>query len=140
MKAKEYLLQYKRMKMKLASLEADIEATREEREQINADLNGLPRGSAISDRTGNLATALADMEMELVNTREETLAICRDVINTINQIEDQTLARLLHLRYIELKTWNQIADEMYFSSRWVYGALHSAALKEVEQILVQKNY
>jgi len=136
--AKEYLLQYKRMLVRIKSVEAVIDELREERESIGSDITAMPKGSDISDKTGSLAVQLADMESKLVDIRSDAWHICMDIVNTISKVDDPACARLLHLRYIEMKTWEQISDEMYYSCRWVYGSLHSIALQKVDEILKRR--
>ena len=138
MTPKEYMLQYKLMKIWIKNLEEIIDNLRAEQDHVTSDMDGMPRGSDISDRTGELATQLADIGMTLISMRAEAWRICIDIVNTISKVKEPEYVRLLHLRYIEMKTWDEISSEMHYSYQWVCTSLHSRALSEVGEILDRK--
>lgn len=139
MNAKEYLLQYKRLTRRIQNAELDIEAVREERCSITITLDGMPRGSLISDKTARLAVMLADMESSLLDLRTEAWLKRMEIANTIDKLSDPSEVRLLHLRYLDGYTWEKIAVEMQYTYQWVAGPLHGQALKSIEKILEVEN-
>jgi hypothetical protein len=58
-------------------------------------------------------------------------------MKTLSQVHDTNCLMLLELRYLSFKSWDDIAAEMHYGSRWVH-ILHSKALSAVEKIL-EKN-
>lgn len=135
MKAKDYLLQYKLMTVRIERVEKDLKEIREERAAISINLDGMPRGTEISERTAKLAVKIADMECELIDMRSEAWSIRMDIIRTLGKLTSPTHFQLLHFRYIEDYKWERIAVEMNYSYQWVAGTLHDHALHEVEQII-----
>ena len=135
MNAKDYLSQYKLMTAKIERIEQDLEEIREERAAISIQLDGMPRGSDLSERTARLAVKIADMECELIDMRSEAWSIRMDIIRTLGKLTNPTYFKLLHYRYIDDYKWERIAVEMNYSYQWVADSLHKCALNELEQIL-----
>lgn len=135
MNAKDYLLQYKLMQAKIQNAEDDLKALREERAAISINLDGMPHGSHISDRTAELASRLVDAECEVMAMRSAAWSVRIQIINTIGRLSDPIHVRLLHLRYIEGHTWEQISEEMHYSYQWVAGPLHGHALQEIDKLI-----
>lgn len=135
MTAKEYLLQYKLMTARIERAEQDLKKIREERAAISVNLDGMPRGTNLSERTANLAVKIADFECELIDMRSQAWSVRMDIVRTLGKLSNPTHFQLLHFRYIEDYKWERIAVEMNYSYQWVAGTLHDHALKELEQIL-----
>ena len=135
MTAKEYLLQYKRMKMRIHSVENALEELETQAASISINLDGMPHGTEISDKTGRLAAAMADKENEWIDLRAEAFRVMVRVSDVIAQVEDEERRWLLTMRYINDYTWERIAVEMDFTYQWVAGPLHGSALQEVEKVL-----
>lgn len=135
MTAKEYLLQYKRMKKRIKSIERAIEELETQVSSISINLDGMPHGTDLSDKTGRLAAAIADKQNELIDRRIDAFNVMVAVSDIIAQVADEDQRWLLTMRYINGYTWEKIAVEMDFTYQWVAGPLHGAALQDVEKIL-----
>ena len=135
MNAKDYLLQYKMLVVRIENAERDIDEIREERNSISIVLDGMPRGSAISDKTAKLAVLLADMEAELLDLRTEAWLKKLEIIRTIDKLSNPAEVKLLHLRYLDNYTWKKIAVTMNYTYQWVAGTLHSNALQSLDKII-----
>lgn len=135
MNPKEYLMQYKRLTRRIENAELDLQAIREERESISISLDGLPKATGTSDRVANLAVMLADAEAEIIAMRSEAWSMRMEIIRTIDKMENPAEVRLLHLRYVDGYTWEQIAVDMDYTYQWVCGSLHGNALKSLDKIL-----
>lgn len=135
MNAKDYLLQYKLMTAKIERAEKDLSEIREERAAISVNLDGMPRGTKLSERTAKLAVMIADMECELIDMRSEAWSIRMDITRTLGKMTSPTHFNLLHFRYIDGYKWERIAVEMNYSYQWVAETLHKNALSELQQIL-----
>ena len=134
MTAKEYLLQYKRLTARIQNIEANLEELREERSSLGINLDGLPHGSGLSDRTARLAAQLVDTEYKLLDLRSEAWSKRLEIVNVIGRLQDPLHVRLLHLRYIEGKRWENIAVDLSISWRYCF-MVHGAALEELDKIL-----
>ena len=135
MNAKDYLLQYKLMTAKIERAEQDLREIREERSSISVNLDGMPRGTDLSERTAKLAVMLADMERELIYMRSKAWRVRMDIIRTLGKLTNPTHFNLLHFRYIDGYKWEKIAVEMNYSYQWVADTLHKSALHELEEVL-----
>lgn len=135
--AKEYLRQYKLMTARIRNREHDLAELREERESISINLDGMPHGTSLSDKTARLAAQLADAEEEIIELRSEAWSIRMEIVRTLNRIQTPEYNTLLYLRYIEGKTWEQIAVEMHYTFRHTT-RLHGDALREVDAILAHR--
>ena len=137
MTAKEYLRQYKLMTARIRNREHDLAELREERESISINLDGMPHGTSLSDKTARLAAQLADAEEEIIELRSEAWSIRMEIVRTLNRIQTPEYNTLLYLRYIEGKTWEQIAVEMHYTFRHTT-RLHGDALREVGAVLAHR--
>lgn len=137
MTAKEYLRQYRLMTARIRNREHDLAELREERESISINLDGMPHGTSLSDKTARLAAQLADAEEEIIELRSEAWSIRMEIVRTLNRIQTPEYNTLLYLRYIEGKTWEQIAVEMHYTFRHTT-RLHGDALREVDAILAHR--
>ena len=135
MNAKEYLLQYRRIVVRIRNAEQDLEALRAERESITVNMDGMPKGSDLSNKTAQLAAKLVDTEIEILGMRSAAWSVRMDIIRTIDKLSDPAEVRLLHLRYLDGYTWERIAVDMGYTYQWVAGSLHGQALQSLEKIL-----
>jgi DNA-directed RNA polymerase specialized sigma24 family protein len=122
------------MTARIRNREHDLAELREERESISINLDGMPHGTSLSDKTARLAAQLADAEEEIIELRSEAWSIRMEIVRTLNGIQTPEYNTLLYLRYIEGKTWEQIAVEMHYSIQHIY-RMHDSALAAVTEIL-----
>ena len=118
------------MKKEIQFIEAQIESTG----GIN---DGMPRGTDVSDKTGRIAAMLADQKGQYEWTLVESIKKKQEIENTINQVEDPILARLLYDRYIENMSWKETAKDLPASESYTRGDLHKKALAAVTELIVQ---
>lgn len=128
MTIKEYLNQYLILEKRIQLLDEEIAEVEEEQDKCTAELDGMPHGTGLSDKVGELATTLADLKWDLVDLRNEAWKTRARILHTIVSVDDEDYQQLLKLRYIEGMHWNDIADTMYYTRRWVT-TLHGRALE-----------
>lgn len=161
MNVKEYLWQVGIIDARLKTIDANIKKIQYDLQAIG-DISvsskwpdGQPRGTKTTDPTGSKAVKLADatnkkrdelirelreLEYRQIITRSHLWSVRMDVIDTIEKIYDpaepitKTYYKLLMLRYIDNKTWEQIAVELGYTFRHTT-RLHGIALKRMEKIL-----
>lgn len=136
MNAKDYLLEYKRIMVRVQILQTEIERLRTEAEGATISLDGMPKGSGAYDKTARLAIQLAAYESDLSDELSHLWSKRMDIINNLGKLQDGKLQKLLHARYIECKSWEHIAVEMDITWRYCY-MLHGEALVAFEKILKQ---
>ena len=118
----------------ILALIRELEDDRAASQLRSPNLDGMPHGTSLSDKTARLAAQLADAEEEIIELRSEAWSIRMEIVRTLNRIQSPEYNMLLYLRYIEGKTWEQIAVEMHYSIQHIY-RMHDTALSAVEEIL-----
>lgn len=125
---KKFLWGYLRATRELERLDNEVKDLEEERDMLSVKLDGMPRGSEISDRTGNLASKIADMHMDAITKRAEVWErrkAINDLINSLNSVH----RKILYDHFIMNKTFEQIAVDMGYSFRHLM-RLYNDALDE----------
>ena len=140
MTVKEYLSQIRILESQLQNVSAEIIKAREDLGRIrSAWPDGQPHGSGTKDPVGEEAAELADKLMELEHQHLETLSRLwskrMEIVGTIGQVQDADCNRLLYLRYVEGRKWEEIAVELGYTYQWVCGALHGKALQIIREII-----
>lgn len=117
--------------------EKEIEDLMREREMwrqrgltVTRRLSDMPRGGRTADNTAEAAVSVAAIDRELERRICELTKIRDDVERRIEGVGDDTLKRLLRLRYIEGCTWETVAQRMHYSYQWVC-VLHGRALESL---------
>lgn len=133
--AKEFLNQYKNALIIIRNLEAEAEELETLATKTTIGTNDeRVQSSGRKDRMAKLAAKLADIRIELMDKRTEALSTMRKIGRVIASVENPDYRRLLHMRYIERHTWEEIAVEMHRNYRWIL-RLHGRALETVTEIL-----
>ena len=133
MRAKEYLRQIRIADKKINNLIHEVDMLRDSishPKPINYDKDPVQGGS----RNDSMAASIAkyvDMEQEINRQTDGLIDLRHKIIGEINQLNDPAHIELLFKRYVEYKTWEQIAVEMDYTIRWIY-SLHGSALQEFE--------
>ena len=129
-KVKNYLKGYAREDEKLRQIEEDIDYINQTLDSTPQLFDGMPRGSGISDKTAKTGQKLWGLYIDLMAQRDKAVAKRKEIGDTIRSMEDTTYMRLLYLRYIELKSWGKVSEEMGISPRWIFD-MHNKALEEI---------
>lgn len=74
----------------------------------------------------------SELSQELDKKMAELERIKAEIRTSIDAVDDHLLHALLYARYINMKTWEQIAEDLGYSERWVRTGLHSRALQEMK--------
>lgn len=126
-KKQEYLCSYENLCKKLQSLEEQLLSIREVGQSAKAQsISDMPKGFKQLD----LSDYMVKLEMvftKINRTRTKCLERKLEIENHIADMTDGVESAILHKRYIEFKTWEQICIEMDYSCRQTH-RLHSRAL------------
>jgi len=93
----------------------------------NVSKNILVQKSTPQDKLSELIPKIVDLKNELKNDVDNLLNLKLNIIEKINNIENNDYKLLLMLRYVNFKTWEEIAVEMGYTYQWVH-VLHGRAL------------
>jgi DNA repair exonuclease SbcCD ATPase subunit len=126
-KKKEYLNSYKNLCRKLKSLEEQLQSLREVEQSAKIQsISDMPHGSKQSDLSDYIVR-LDKILSKVIRTKQECMDKKLEIENHIADMPDGIESSILHKRYIEFKTWEQICVDMDYSWRQTH-RLHSKAL------------
>lgn len=91
-------------------------------------------GGSSQDKLSDAVAKIVDLEAEIDREIDRYAEARTAVTGTIDKVRDSRLHSVLSKRYVEHKTWEQIACDMGVSYQWVC-KLHGIALQAVEKIL-----
>ena len=91
-------------------------------------------GSRDPNRLSNAVVRIIDLETEIDNAVDEYVDRREDVTRVIDSLDDARLVDLLHRRYLQGQTWEQIAFEMGYTYQWIC-ELNKMAIDEVQMLL-----
>ncbi len=138
MTAKEYLNQAYRVDQRVNSKLHQLESLKDMATKATSTLGTEPvSGTRNVHRLADTIDNIIALENEINDGIDHLVDLKRDVMKTLSQVHDTNCLMLLELRYLSFKSWDDIAAEMHYGSRWVH-ILHSKALSAVEKIL-EKN-
>lgn len=132
---KVYLQGYKKAVLSQQQIEDEIR----ELQQIIVPalkMDGMPHafgnGSDLSDYWEKI-----DHLMETLKKRiEKRMQIRKEIIQTIELLEDETEKLILKCRYIHFNTWDETAEKSFVSLRTVY-RIHGQALQHLKIIALE---
>lgn len=135
MTPKEYLLQYRDAVRRATAAQDHLDELRAMAERITPNYGSSGGGThQTGDKLGAAVARLVDAESRVSDELELLEATEHEVIGTIDKITDGTLHTLLYERYVNGKTWEQIAVALNYSYRQTT-RMHGAALIAVKHVL-----
>ena len=133
MNAKAFLRQHEIAMLKIRALEAEID-------ELYAaafpglNMDGMPKGGDPSDKVGKLAAKIADMREDAEYLWQEQQKIRRRIEQVLYGIEDAKQFKVAWGRYVELKDWADIAEDIPCTERTAQ-RIHGDALETVRELL-----
>ncbi len=122
---------------RVCDIDKEKEILQSELQSFFDKLTGYSQSYADITASDSLLTAYSDYAKNIKRRIDELNRIKAEVLGAISAVEKDTLRQLLTLRYVEGKTWERIAEEMYYSVRGIQ-CTHKRALSEVEKILNER--
>lgn len=131
--AKQFLNRHRLATAKIRALEREINRLYET--ALSAPVNdGMPKGTGTSDKTGSLASKIADMREDAETLWDAQQRIRRSIERVLYQLDDAEEFEVCWERYVELKDWQEIAAEKDRAVRTIQ-RIHGSGLQEVQRIL-----
>lgn len=136
MKAKEYLMRISCLNICIEQKEAELRRIEEERTFISAiryDKDRVDRVDSSVDGSGftRLSERIVDIKYEIENDKMRLIELRNEIIKQIQMLDDARYIKLLYKRYVEEKSFEQIALEMKYDY-WRVLHLHGEALQSFE--------
>ena len=138
MNAKQYLRQVRRLDNIVNAKLEQVEVLRAMATRITSQpsVDGV-QVSGNRDKTGDVIAKIIDLERDINETVDRLIDLKREVITNIDSVPTDDYRLLLTLRYLNFKTWEQIAVDMCYTYKWVH-VLHGRALEEFEKVLAER--
>lgn len=77
--------------------------------KITQDMGGMPSSRKKSDKVGQYAVEIAEQKSLIQEKIRKCIYLQNRILRYINSIDDSLIRQILTERYIELKSWRQIA-------------------------------
>lgn len=135
MTAKEYLKQYQEAARRAERLRSEYENELILIDAVRSvsDNDGMPHGNGISKPTEDKAIRLADKALAYQTAALEAIRIRQQVFDLIETIPGEHGA-VLYERYVNLKTWDEVAQSVGYSVRQTF-RIHGEALDMVKDVI-----
>jgi DNA-directed RNA polymerase specialized sigma24 family protein len=105
---------------------------------ITANMDGeRVRSSGAKSKMADAINKCVDMEAEIDSLVDELIDTKKNVIQTIERLDSPTEYNILHMRYIQYLSLQEIADHYDREYGWVT-TTHGRALKSVQKLLDDK--
>lgn len=125
-------------------LDIELKQLREERKQaldLACSCTSCPNDEKVQTSTKNTSDGKFAAYTEysaMIDKKEFELLVYKSRMhNLINRLDNPTYRTLLSLRYINCKTWEQIAEDMHYSYVHIVHRLHPMALNEVNKYYLE---
>lgn len=136
MEAKDFLKQPERLDLRIKNKLIEKQQWKEIAMGITANMDG-ERVQSSSNSKSKMADAIikcVDMEAEIDRLIDELIDTKKEVIQTIEQLDSATEYNVLHMRYIQYLSLQDIADHYNRDYGWAT-TTHGRALKSVQEML-----
>lgn len=137
MTPKNYLQQYGHAVLRAEAAIEHLEKLQSMATRITPNYGGESSGSHQSgdEKLVDAVSKIIEAKNRVSDELEMLEATEREIVKTIDSVTDNALNTLLYKRYINGKTFEQIAVEMNYSYYHVVHRLHPKALKAVKMLL-----
>ena len=138
MDAKTFLSQVKKLEFMIQNKLLEKKRWKEIALGITANMDGeRVQSSGGKSKMADAIEKCVDMEAEIDSLVDKLIDTKKDVIKTIESLDSTCEYQVVHLKYIQDKTFEEIADEMNRSYTAIT-TIHGRALVSVQKILTSK--
>lgn len=138
MNAKDYLRQVEKLDALIANKLIEQKQWRDIALGITANMEGeRVQSSGSQSKMADAVGRCVDMEDEIDRLVDKLIDKKKEVIQTIEQVQNPTWYKVLHLIYIQYNDLNGVADVFNMSYDWAKSQ-HSKAVKIVQKILDER--
>lgn len=127
----KYLSQYKYLNKEIDRKIQSLEDWRNKILNVTGTLSDMPRGTKRSDTIATGIATINDIEETINKDIDDLVELKAEIESKINSVENLKLRELLKCRYLDFKSWEEIAYLNGYSWRHVF-RLHELALDEIK--------
>lgn len=136
--AKAYLMRYRKLQFKCASLERAIRSAMEDATNTTVALKEIcVQTSGGGEMMANAVVNAVDATKALEEMRKEAAQAMREIMDAIKSVHDETLQTILIEHYVNGRTLQQIQTDIHYEKRNTI-ILHGRALWEIRQYMKRK--
>lgn len=130
MTAERFFEQIRKLDEMIIAKKADWGALLDMGTKITAGMDGMPHGTEVADKVGNISAKMADLSKEI-----GVLEARRDMLLKILESLPPDEYGALHRHYIRGMTWEEVAEDMNVSIATAY-RYRKSGLDMLEQVEV----
>lgn len=135
MNAKDFLQQPKKLDMMIVNKLAEQRQWRDVALGITANMEGeRVQSTGSQSKMADAVEKCVDAEAEINSLIDELIGVKKEVIQTIERIDSPVEYDVLHRRYIQYISLQDIADHYHKDYGWAT-TVHGRALKSLQEIL-----
>lgn len=123
----DFLKKYKTINNRINGKIEELEMWRDKACRVTPSYSDMPKGGEQGDKIQTAVENIIEIEEQINESIDELVRIKAEVRVAIDTVQDNTLKYLLELRYINGKTFEQIAVDMNYSYMHIC-RLHGKAL------------
>ena len=131
MTAKEYMEQARYLDMQINSKIEQVKTLNELATKVTTVYSDMPHSP--NRNTGRMEETVAkiiDLESEIDRDIDALVDLKQEVKTAISKVEDEKYRVLLELRYINQKSWEEIANQLGYDLRYTH-KIHGRALQKI---------
>lgn len=128
---KAYLQKYRAADDEINDLLREKERIMSRLTRMTTSISGMPHGGGESDKMTDGVAKVIELDAEIDSKVDALCDLRREVCDNIATVGDANLRRVLTLRYISGKTWEQIAVTTNYCYKQVC-RLHGKALTSIK--------
>lgn len=137
--AKEFLKQSRHIDQRINSKLEQVQSLRELATKATATLSDMPRSATPNiHRMEDVICKMMELESEINADIDELINTKHEVMAVIKMVERPEYQSLLELKYLCMKTWEEVAAELGYVYRQIT-RMHGYALEQVDAILRRCN-
>ena len=126
----KYLDQYKYLNKDIDRKIKSLEDWRSKIYNVTGTISDMPRSGNRSNIIENGIASIDEIEETITNDLNELIELREEIEGKIENVDDLKLKEILKSRYLDFKTWEEIAYRNHCSWRHVY-RMHENALDKI---------
>lgn len=131
MTAKEYLNQARYLDQRIDGKLMQVESLRSLAKKVTAVYSDTPHTTAPDNhRLEKIISNIVDLENEIDTDIDKFVDLKREIKSVISEVKDVKYRTLLEMRYLSQMTWEQIAVQLGYDSRYIR-KMHGRALQKI---------
>lgn len=135
MNAKEYLCRIGRCDARINALLSEVDGLYAMVTKITPTLKSdVVTGGGSQDKIGDAVAKIVDLKDEINREIDKYVDMKREAAAMLDKLENHLYYMILHRKYVQHESLEQIAADMHYTYRWVC-ILHGRALQEFGYIL-----